>query len=43
MQKIKPIQATYQYYKHLFPDTYLSMKKRALVKSSKNNLIYKHA
>ena len=42
MQKMKPIQATYQYYNHFLSHTW-SMKKHALVKSSKNNLIYKHA
>ena len=42
MQKMKPIQAAYQYYNRVLPHT-LSIKKRALVKSSKNNLIYKHA
>ena len=42
MYKMKPIQATYQYYNHFLPHI-LSMKKYALVKSSNNNLIYKHA
>ena len=42
MQMMKPILATDLYYNHFLPYT-LSMKKRALVKSSKNSLIYKHA
>ena len=42
MQKMKPIQATYQYYNHFLPHT-LSMKKHAIVKSNNSNLIYKHS
>ena len=38
----KTIQTTYQYYNPFVPHN-LSMKKHALVKSSNNNLTFKHA